>query len=257
MFAKKHLEIADSHWAVQLIKSKYKQGIAENDERALSYIAMAYSLNVMNNIEYLLSHSDKEVEMQIRASAYRAFTYLNMMQLPEDRVERMLYILKLMAYRYISGKPAELSNYIKTVNISSADNLEWDEQLLYSIYECWLYIFSFSNLERIPEIIAKLREEQKLKEPAVLRANEPSIALKLVSLYYLAGITELLARNLSDSAELSSEFNILLNLAIKAASYSKDMELRTVMLLLYVVSFFMIQIKEDVNYVQSKNNKER
>lgn len=75
-----------------------------------------------------------------------------------------------------------------------------DRQLLYRLFECWVLLFRKEGRnypDRIREIIAGLRKDQRLHEKTYLKSGlkgEDKInALRLVALYDWAKATELLA----------------------------------------------------------------
>lgn len=76
----------------------------------------------------------------------------------------------------------------------------WNRRLLYRLFECWVLLFRKEGRnypDRIREIIAGLRKDQRLHEKTYLKSGlkgEDKInALRLVALYDWAKATELLA----------------------------------------------------------------
>jgi len=82
----------------------------------------------------------------------------------------------------------------------SVAGASWDRRLLYRLFECWVRLLrkkNWDDLDRVREIVAGLREDQRQFEESVLNngntAQDRAMAFRLIALYHWAKATELLA----------------------------------------------------------------
>jgi len=180
----------------------------DDDESNLEKVAMAYELAAIEGIDALLRpNSDTANELsrdQAQAEAFRAYELRRALSIPTSDAERTFEILHRGALAYCSDRWTDLRRWLKEnpalVAAPSVANAAWDERVLYRIYDCWVRLFrknQWDDLDRVREIIAGLRVDQKQHEAVLLEAareaGSNAMAFRLVALYHWAKATEQLA----------------------------------------------------------------
>jgi len=225
------LRAIDNHWAVlavgaanrdrgleiakaRLVQSALRRQMVlsfeshPGDDELLHRLAMAYEVAAIEGINSLLhpgaDDQSKELQRRAHAGAWRAFEFLRLFPIPEGDHERVFHILHLGALAYSADRWSDLRRWLleqrdRTAPPSVADAL-WDRRLLSRIFDCWVRLFrksSWDDLDRVREIVAGLREDQRQHEQAALsngNAHEDRLmAIRLIALYHWARATELLA----------------------------------------------------------------
>jgi replicative superfamily II helicase len=187
------------------IKIDYTENQADND--LLRRLAMAYELAAVEGLSAFLNPASKDVELreQCVAGAWRAFELRRLFLLPEKDEEMIYHILHLSALAYCGDRWSDLRRWYKenndNIHAPSVSEAAWDRRLLYRLFDCWIRLFrkrGWDDLDRIREIIAGLRNDQKAYENNVLNngsnAENRAMALRLIALYHWAKGTELLAK---------------------------------------------------------------
>jgi hypothetical protein len=223
------LQRVDSHWAVlsigeaerdwglQVANARLvKQAVGlqmridfperNTDDDLLRRLAMAYEIAAIEGLRAFLNSpfDDNELREQCAAGAWRAFELTRLFGLPENEEERIFHILHLSALAYCGDRWSDLRRWYNEnediVHVPSVSEASWDRRLLYRLFDCWIRLFRkrrWDDLDRIREIIAGLRADQKTYESGVLdnvsNAENQAMALRLIALYNWAKGTELLA----------------------------------------------------------------
>ena len=264
------LLLLESHWAVSSIPNMQRQRALEvaryrlvqgavgrqlildfserpDDESNLERVAMAYEIAAIEGIDALLHPStdeeNKNLCEQAQAGAFRAYELRRALPIPTNDDDRAFHILHRGALAYCSDRWTDLRRWLKenpeTVSAPSVANAAWDERVLYRIYDCWIRLFrknQWDDLDRVREIIAGLRVDQKQHEAALLDAAKQSgsdaVAYRLVALYHWTKATEQLAVYMLQGAppaidtELDQHFESARNAAQAASDASLDVLLR-------------------------------
>jgi len=272
------LERVDTHWAIQAVgTSQQKRGLelsnqllvdkalgqqihfdfeySKSDEELLSKLAMAYEMAAIEGLSDFLNPAsdDNKMREQCAAGAYRAFEIRRLFSLPDKDEERVLHILHLSSLAYCGDRWSDLRRWYNEndniFNIPSVSDADWNHRLLYRIFDCWVRLFrkrGWDDLDRVREIIAGLREDQKIYESSVLKNSsaeeDRATALRLIALYHWAKGTELLAKYMLQGepigiiALLDKHFES----AIDAATAGADVQLEVLMRWLHATSRQMV-----------------
>ena len=202
------LKVADARLVKQAVGQQMLIDFPENgfDNELLQRLAMAYELAAIEGLNAFLNptSNDEALRKQCSAGAWRAFEIRRLLALPENEIERISHILHVSALAYCGDRWSDLRRWYneneKTIHVPSVARAKWDQRLLYRLFECWIRLFRkkrWDDLDRIREIIAGLREDQKTYEAESLNngsnAKDRSMALRLIALYHWSKGTELLA----------------------------------------------------------------
>lgn len=254
------LHAVDAHWAVQAVGEDIrlqvlrmadarlaKQALGEQiqfsfpdgmgDDEQLRKVALAYEMAAIEGLPYLQNPSDqtKALREQCSAGAYRTFEIRRLFPLPDRTEERIFHILHLAALAYCGDRWPDLRRWFnensQAIVIPSVAEVPWDRRLLYRLFECWIRLLrknSWDDLDRIREIIAGLREDQKNYESDVLcegtEAADRAMAFRLIGLYHWAKGTELLSRYMlqGEPADIPTLLDKHFEAAVEASTASGD-----------------------------------
>ncbi len=274
MIKEEHLQLVDNHWAVlALSEAERDRGLKvanarlvsravgqqihidfpENgsDDDLLRRLAMAYEMAAIEGLSAMLNPAsgNDELRAQCAAGAWRAFTLRRLFDLPEQIETQIFHILHLSALAYCGDRWSDLRRWYneneQIIHVPSVADASWDRRLLYRLFECWIRLFRkkrWDDLDRIREIIAGLREDQKNYESGVLNNGggiaDRAMAFRLVALYHWAKGTELLARYMlqGEPADISSRLDKHYESAIDAASSGSDAQLEVLLRWLHAAS---------------------
>ncbi|MDY6823973.1 MAG: DEAD/DEAH box helicase [Thermodesulfobacteriota bacterium] len=272
------LEKIDQHWAIQAIgDAQIKRAIelsnrllvekavgvqihfnytfSQSDYELLDRVSMAYEMAAIEGLnDFLnLTSTDEGRREQCASGAYRAFEIRRLFKLPDTDEQRIFHILHLSSLAYCGERWIDLRRwYNENTNIfqvPSIANAPWDGRLLNRLFECWVRLFRkkrWDDLDRIREIIAGLREDQKQYEAGVLNessnAENRSMALRLICLYHWAKATEIQAQYMlqGEPPGIVPLLNKHFESAIEAAAASADSQLEILLRWLQVAGRQMI-----------------
>ncbi len=228
-FSAASLENLKSHWAVgaigesdlarsfELVNQRLAQSAVgkqinfkfphhAEDDRLLERTALAYELAAIEGGDELSRPAGENdaLREQAAAAAYRAFDIRRLAQAPADTHDRLFFVLHLSGLAYCGDRGSDLRRWYKdntdALTSPSVADVQWDQRLLYRLFECWIRLFrkdGWDDLDRIREIIAGLRNDQRIHEEQRLQtesqAEARAIALRLVALYHWAKATEILS----------------------------------------------------------------
>ncbi len=181
---------------------------AENaeDEPFLKRVALAFELAAIEGLDELSrpAGENRRLRDQAVAASFRAFDIRRLLPVPAETHERLFFVLQLSAIGYCGDRWSDLRRWYReqgeALRAPSVADTEWDRRLLYRLFACWVRLFrkqGWDDLDRIREIIAGLRSDQKVHEARRLQngseAEDRAIALRLAALYHWAKGTETLA----------------------------------------------------------------
>ena len=265
------------HWAVEAIgsdnlehvKDLVRQRIAksavgrqmefsfrrDDDAALLDRAALACELAATDGLDEL-SHpggGNDALRIQATMSSSCAFDIRRTFPVPNVSLERLFFVLQLSSLAYCGDRWSDLRRWYNThkdaLTPPSAVNVSWDGRLLYKLFDCWVRLFrkdGWDDLDRIREIVAGLRDDQKTMEKQRLQNGSAALdrimALRLAALYHWAKATEVLARFMlhgrpSDPfGQLDKHFES----ATRAAAASGDAQHEIILRWLHATSCIMV-----------------
>ena len=272
------LQRVDAHWAVlavgeadrdrglavanaRLVKQAVGQQMhidfpeRNTDDDLLRRLAMAYEMAAIEGLRAFLNpvFDEKELREQCAAGAWRVFELRRLFRLPEKEEERIFHILHLSALAYCGDRWSDLRRWYNEnediIHVPSVAEATWDRRLLYRLFECWIRLLRkkrWDDLDRIREIIAGLREDQKTYESGVLNngsnAEDQAMALRLIALYNWAKGTELLAKYMlqGEPASIGALLDKHFEAGVGAAAASGDTQIEVLLRWLHAASRQMV-----------------
>ena len=274
----KALEALNTHWAVAAIGAENIER-AENlvrqtlvrravgrqisfsfeedapDEPFLERVALAFELAAIEGIDELSrpAGENRRLRDQSVAASFRAFDIRRLLPVPAGALDRLFFVLQLSAVAYCGDRSHDLRRWYQeqedALEAPSVANAKWDERILYKLFDCWVRLFrkqGWDDLDRVREIIAGLRNDQKLHEENRLQndsdAEDRSIALRLAALYNWAKATETLARYMLQGtpSDLFGTLDKHFEAGIKAAAASGDAQHEVMLRWLHATARIMV-----------------
>ena len=272
------LETLNEHWAVAAIGAEglkrasdlVHQRLAQRavgrqiifsfaesveDEPFLERVALAFELAAIEGLDELSRPAGENLPLrdQAVAASFRAFDVRRLLPVPSETLERLLFVLQLSALAYCGDRWSDLRRWYReqgeVLRAPSVADAHWDRRLLYRLFDCWVRLFrkdGWDDLDRIREIIAGLRNDQRIHEERRLRNGaeevDRAIAFRLAALYNWAKATETLASYMLQG-QPSDPFGTLdkhFEAGIKAAAASGDAQHEVVLRWLHATSRIMV-----------------
>ena len=156
----------------------------------VDYWPFAFDLDPANSAKRKIFHH----------TCSECFSLMEVCPLPENQIQRIVHVLKMLAYAYMGEKWEGMQRYLKEHHtmLMSATNSSWDHVLLAGIYKATILMTRKTSYDDIPQskkIIADLRVRQKSLEEAYLNSIPITSRIKatyqLASLYHLAKSVDL------------------------------------------------------------------
>lgn len=225
------------------------------DDALLRRAALAYELSAIEGLDALsrASGGEQNLRDQCSAAAFCAFDVRRLLPVPEETYERILFVLQVSALAYCGDRSSDLRRWYQensaALESPSIADSQWDEQLLFRIFECWVRLFrkdGWNDLHGVHEIIAGLRQAQEVREADRLgngsEAVDRAIALRLVALYHWAKGTEVLAEYMlqGSPANVFPLVDKSFESAIKAATASGDAQHEIILRWLHAAARMMV-----------------
>ncbi len=272
------LERLKSHWAIEAIPEDQQRLAFEwaqmrlvqktvgrqlhlpilesaHEEDVLKRVALAYEMAAIEGLSAFFSQAPEQddLRMQCVAGAWRTFELTRLLPVPTSEVERIFHVLHLASLAYCGDRWSDIRRWFVenpiAITVPSVADQPWDRRLLYRLFECWIRLLrkdGWDDLDRIREIIAGLREDQREYEKTSLNsgsnAHDRAMALRLIAFYNWAKATELLARYVLQGeprgihAQLDKHFEA----ATDAGAVSGDASLEVLMRWLHATSRQMV-----------------
>jgi replicative superfamily II helicase len=212
-----------------------------SDEDALRRLAMAYEMVAIEGMHDFINHTDNdELQDQFLAGSRRAFEIYRVLEIPEnDELKFIFHLLHLSALAYCGDCWMDLKHIYddwsgKIGNLSPDRMTEWDQRILFYLFDCWVSLFrkkSWQDLTNITTAISKLRDEQTQYEDDYLKTDSnnenKAKAMRLMSLYHWAKATELLSLYMlqGEPADIKPQLDKHFDLAIKISADGGDAQL--------------------------------
>jgi replicative superfamily II helicase len=272
------LEKIDQHWAVLAVGNEERKkgseltdrllvdkavgnqihfgfSFSESDYELLEKLSMAYEMAAIEGLNDFLNpaSTNNDLRGQCSSGAYRAFEIRRLFKLPVIDEQKIFHILHLSALAYCGERWTDLRRWYNendhVFEMPSVANATWDERLLNRLFDCWIRLFrkrGWDDLDRIREIIAGLREDQKSHEADVLNDNSNAenraMALRLISLYHWAKATEIQAKYMlqGEPSGVAALLNKHFESAIEAAAGCADSQLEILLRWLHAAGRQMV-----------------
>ncbi len=272
------LQILQSHWALsaipeadriraaELVKERLvRQAVGrqitfafaedEADEGLLERVALAYEMAAIEGLDALSrpDGGDNGLRGQTAAASHHAFDIRRLTPIPENTEERIFHVLQLAAVAYCGDRWSDLRRWFTenraAIAVPSVADAPWDRRLLYRLFDCWVRLFrkdGWDDLDRIREIIAGLREDQRTHEKARLNngsaVEDRAIALRLIGLYHWAKATEILAEYMlqGQSRTVFGDLDKHFESGINAAAASGDARHEVILRWLHAAGRIMV-----------------
>lgn len=228
---------------------------SEGDDLLLERVALAYEMAAIEGLDELSrpSGANDNLRDQAAAASCHAFDIRRLLPVPEETHDRLFFILQLSALAYCGDRWSDLRRWyrdnVDALTSPSVANVTWDQRLLYRLFHCWIRLFrksGWDDLDRIREIIAGLRDDQKNLEEKRLqndsRALDRAIALRLAALYNWAKGTEILAHYMlqGEPTDPFSQIDKHFEAGIKAATASGDAQHEIILRWLHATGRIMV-----------------
>ncbi len=227
----------------------------ETDKGLLDRVALAYEMAAIEGLDALSrpDGGDNGLRGQTTAASHQAFDIRRLATIPENTEERIFHVLQLAAVAYCGDRWSDLRRWFtenrSAIAVPSVADAPWDRRLLYRLFECWVRLFrkdGWDDLDRIREIIAGLREDQRTHEKARLSngsaVEDRAVALRLIALYHWAKSTEVLADYMlqGQSRTVFGDLDKHFESGIKAAAASGDARHEVILLWLHAAGRIMV-----------------
>ena len=276
--SRKALDALRSHWAVSaigedelaraetLVSERLAQRAvgrqiafsfswSEDSDTFLKRVGLAFEVAAVEGLEELSRPFGENMELrdQATAASFRAFDIRRLLPVPAETHDRLFFVLQLSAIAYCGDRWSDLRRWYKeneqALKPPSVAGTPWDRRLLYRLFDCWVRLFrkhGWDDLDRIGEIIAGLRQDQKRFEEGRLQNGSPAkdraIALRLAALYYWARGTEILARYMLEGqpANPFGSLDMHFDGAIRAAKASGDAQHELILRWMHAAARIMV-----------------
>lgn len=251
------LEIANAYLVEEAVGRQMRLSLDERagDEDLLSRLAMAYELAAIEGLPSLISLAATEdaLRQQCVAGASRTFELRRLLDIPEAVVERLFHVLHLSALAYCGDRWSDIRRWYaehpEGIAEPSAADQPWHYRLLFRLFDCWVRLFrkkGWDDLDRIREVIAGLREDQRQFEQTSLgsgsNAQDRAMALRLIAFYNWAKATELLAKYMlqGEPRGINAQLDKHFEAATEAAAASGDAQMEVLMRWLHATARQMV-----------------
>ncbi len=251
------LEVANARLVAKAVGRQMRLAFEEraSDGDLLHRLAMAYEMAAIEGLTALLNLSTAEAALreQCVAGAWRAFELRRLFEVPDAVEERIFHVLHLSALAYCGDRWSDIrrwyvENGCSIAELSAADQ-PWHYRLLFRLFDCWVRLFrkkGWDDLDRIREIVAGLREDQRQYERTSLDSGsnerDRAMALRLIAFYNWAKATELLAKYVlqGEPRGINALLDKHFEAAAEAATAASDAQLEVLMRWLHATARQMI-----------------
>lgn len=226
---------------------------AAGSDSSICFVANALELQVLDLLgaspgasSAFNASSAGKFNEEVRRSAVQAFQLMRVLPGPKESMERGLWLVRLGCLATLGDRGADFRRFLHQQTLPSLplQSSAWDQRVLAAILDIWLRLFrkdGWDDLDKVLELVAALRKEQKEFEPEFLKCAESRQdvrpAWELMVNYHLAKAAELLATFLGQGSldgrydirqQLESQFDA----AIHAAANGVPPDLETLTRLL-------------------------
>lgn len=228
---------------------------SKDHDALLERAALAFEVAAIEGLEELSRPFGGNMGLrdQATAASFRVFDIRRLRPVPARTHDRLFFVLQLSAVAYCGDRWFDLRRWYQeneeALRPPSVAGTPWDRRLLYRLFHCWVRLFrkhGWDDLDRIREIIAGLREDQKLIEEGRLQNGSPAedraIALRLAALYHWARATEIVAQYMLQGQPPNpfGSLNKHFDSAIRAATASGDAQHELILRWMHAAARIMV-----------------
>ncbi|MGR6114964.1 DEAD/DEAH box helicase [Aeribacillus composti] len=206
--------------------------------------------NVLDILELaIIELQNKKLETEQEKQTFyeicqSAFILLRALPLPENEVDKIKFVYKLVAYSYLGQRWQDGRRFLlENSDVWDVDSNEeeWDLRLFKKIYLAFLYLVrksDWKDLTQASSIITELRDEQQKFESLYLQKQKieyaRSSAFELIGLYHLAKAIDVSAEFMinGNPINIREQLDFHFEKAIDAAEASSNIEMGLVIKLL-------------------------
>ena len=219
-----------------------------NELATIEKVVETYELAIVDYWKYAFDGNSQnhEKKQTFHRMCKECFSLMEVYPIQEDPIQKMIHVLKLIAYAYLGEKWEDMKRYLKehgeAWRIELLEDSTWDYRLFANIYKAILHLTrkeSWEDLSSSIEIILKLREEQKKFEKEYLSKIESEYkrgsVLQLASFYHLAKAVEIVGEYMAQGTPPDAETRIDFHFE-KAISYSQNARIMELDIILRVLN---------------------
>ena len=236
---RKALDLARSIKLHKTIDGNFRP--SEKDYLLIAEVLEVYELAIIDLWKFAFDGFNPDKKNEFHRLCRDCFNLLEVMEIPENSLQKIKHVLKMIAYSYLGEKWENMNRFLHENNAHlSQDSDYWDMRLFETIYAAILHLTEKkdrADLAKTGKFIARLRKEQQKYEAHLADRPEQfrqSMAYELASLYHLAKSVEMMGEYMMRGTP--NNFNALLELnlekSITFCRKSGQMELELIILML-------------------------
>ena len=229
--------------------------VSAADEDLIRRVALAYEMAAIEGLPAFLGQTREQdvLRAQCATGAWKAFALRRLLPTPSGVADRLFHVLHLASLAYCGDRWSDIQRWFvenaAAVEIPTVAEQPWDRRLLYRLFACWVSLLrkkGWDDLDRIREIVAGLREDQRQFEKSSLESGsnnqDRAMALRLVAFYNWARATELLGGFMlqGEPRGIDALLDKHFEAATEASSVSGDASLEMLMRWLHATSRQMV-----------------
>ena len=229
--------------------------VSAADEDLIRRVALAYEMAAIEGLPAFLGQIREQdvLRAQCATGAWKAFALRRLLPTPSGVADRLFHVLHLASLAYCGDRWSDIQRWFvenaAAVEIPTVAEQPWDRRLLYRLFACWVSLLrkkGWDDLDRIREIVAGLREDQRQFEKRSLESGsnnqDRAMALRLVAFYNWARATELLGGFMlqGEPRGIDALLDKHFEAATEASSVSGDASLEMLMRWLHATSRQMV-----------------
>lgn len=197
--------------------------------------------------------NDEEAEIELATMCEYSFLLLRALDIPDNDVDKIKYIYKIITYSYMGEKWESGRRFIKEndalCRVEINDEEDWNTTIFKKIYLSFLHLVrkdSWKDLNKATKYISELRENQIIYEKTYLDSLEDielkSASYELVSLYHLAKAVDIMAQFMSNGKPMDIRYQIDFHFrkAIESTDFGTNVEMNLILKMLLQTTKKMI-----------------
>lgn len=183
----------------QICKTICPQTLPDVDQSVLKKNLQAYEIALIEMWDAVDNlGSSNRVDTMFAQTCKKCVDVMSIMPIPEKPVARCMHIIKMISYAYLGGRWEDVRRYLNDFGEDvDVDSLDWNSRVLVNVCRAIIYLArkeSPNDLERVKEIVKKLRTDQRIFERNYIESMDGekiAAADELAALYHMAKSIEL------------------------------------------------------------------